>query len=150
MEINTLKLNCFHGIERKFVHLQNKFNENCLQCFMLNELHGEKFHSRWKKMTKWHLQKEHSINVKRKTKAKKNCKIRKTKNLSRWKKSKKMQNRCTMCQLYKMNNAFKENLWKHKEKMLQSWQICKITTKEKFEWVISPKTPITMKKSLNK
>ncbi len=55
------------------VHLQNNFNENCLQCFMLIELLGEKIDSRWKqneKITKWHLQKEHTTNVKSKTKAK--------------------------------------------------------------------------------
>jgi predicted ester cyclase len=34
------------------VHLQNNSNENCLQCLMLKELHGEKINSRWEKNDK--------------------------------------------------------------------------------------------------
>lgn len=151
MEIDTLKLNCFHSTKRNTCAFTKQFQWKLPSMFYAKTTSWRKF---WFKMGKQWQNDTCKKNTQQMLKAKKiknkNCKIRKTKNLSRWKRSKKTQNRCTMYQIFKMNSAFKENLWKHKEKMLQSWQICKITTKENFEWIISPKTPITMKKSWNK
>jgi hypothetical protein len=44
--------------KEKLVHLQNNFNENCLQCLILKELHEEKNDSKWKQNDKMTLAKK--------------------------------------------------------------------------------------------
>jgi hypothetical protein len=44
--------------KENFVHLQNNFNENCFQYFILKELHGEKNDSKWKQNDKITLAKK--------------------------------------------------------------------------------------------
>ncbi len=81
---------------------------------MLKELYGEKIDLRWKQNDKMTLAKRthNKFFKQKKIQNKKKQKNQVGEN------NKKMQNRCTMYQLFKMNNAFKENLWKHKKKML--------------------------------